>query len=254
MAQLAIPPAPRAVSLLQVPGALRRLGVTVGVGSVLVVALVVGARALSGRLSAEGDFFSHAEEVTAQVADVRLPPPEVCDSEPASLHVIYEFKGRQLAASIEADGLESEGLARGSRVLLLVDPRAPAEPREALRARRRAGAQPLGWAALTLGVGLVMVLAAFELRRAFRRELDPLRRGMLVWLTPPPELPPSRGEVIFPASYWRDDVAQQVTARARPGRAPVRNGEKLLAALLPSEPRWVRVIDEDLARALGWYR
>ena len=51
-----------------------------------------------------------------------------------------------------------------------------------------------------------------------------------------------------------DDQKLEVTARGRPGRRPVRNGEKVLAAVVPSEPTWVRVVDEDLARTLGWYR
>ena len=29
--------------------------------------------------------------------------------------------------------------------------------------------------------------------------------------------------------------------------------EKLLAAVVPSRPTWVRVIDEDLAHQLGWF-
>jgi hypothetical protein len=34
----------------------------------------------------------------------------------------------------------------------------------------------------------------------------------------------------------------------------VRNGSKVLAAVVPREPDWARVIDEDLARTLGWIR
>jgi hypothetical protein len=34
----------------------------------------------------------------------------------------------------------------------------------------------------------------------------------------------------------------------------VRNGEKVLAAVVPTEPTWARVVDEELAKTLGWYR
>jgi hypothetical protein len=32
----------------------------------------------------------------------------------------------------------------------------------------------------------------------------------------------------------------------------VRNGEKVLAAVVPRRPTWVRIIDADLAKTLGW--
>ncbi|MFP2908384.1 DUF3592 domain-containing protein, partial [Pyxidicoccus sp. 3LFB2] len=50
------------------------------------------------------------------------------------------------------------------------------------------------------------------------------------------------------------DVKHAVRARVRPGRAPVRNGEKVLAAVVPRQPGWARVIDQDLAKELGWVR
>jgi hypothetical protein len=82
----------------------------------------------------------------------------------------------------------------------------------------------------------------------------PLRTGAIVWLTPKGPLPDARGgEVVFPASYYRDDVLFEVTARGAAG-SWVKNGEKVLAALVPGEATWVRVIDEALARRLGWFR
>jgi hypothetical protein len=172
----------------------------------------------------------------------------------AKLTVLYPWEGRSLTASgVEADADEVEGLGKGAAVLLLVDPQDPSHPREASRARGRAGFKLLGWGGVALGLLVGALALAREARRAVRRELEPLRKGMLVWLTPGEELPRTREELVFNASYWRDDVEQKVRARARPGRAPVRNGDKLLAAVLPSEPSWVRVVDEDLAKALGWF-
>ena len=60
--------------------------------------------------------------------------------------------------------------------------------------------------------------------------------------------------MFFPANYWKQDRKHTVHARLRPGRAPVRNGEKVLAAVLSSLPDQARVIDEELARVLGWVR
>jgi len=100
---------------------------------------------------------------------------------------------------------------------------------------------------------VLALLLLLEGRRALLRELNPLRHGMLVWLTPNAPLPETKQETVFAAHYYRQDVKYEVQARARPGRAPVRNGEKVLAAVVPSRPTWVRVIDEDLAKTLGWY-
>ena len=150
------------------------------------------------------------------------------------------------------DALRGETLGKGSRVELLVSPDDVTHPREAQYARAQLLRSSLPWG-LALGGALAVGLFWRELRRALRRELAPLRVGMLVWLTPDGPLPATRRELVFSGSYWKDDVKFEVRARARPGRAPVRNADKLLAAVLPAEPSWVRVIDEDLARALGWF-
>lgn len=253
--QLAIPSAPRPVRLSQVPGALRRVAIVSSVAAVAtLVAGAFAARANAG-LAAERAFLEVAQEVTGQVGEVTLPPLERRLETPAKLRVVYRFDGRELAASgLELDAVEAEKLFQGAKVALLVDPARPSKPQAAEWIRGRVGWVWLG----TLAVGLLVLVGAglvtWELRRALRRELAPLRLGALVWLTPDGELPETRDELRFPAHYFRDDVKHAVTATGRPGRRPVRNGEKVLAAVVPSESTWVRVIDEDLAKTLGWYR
>jgi hypothetical protein len=253
--QLAIPSAPRPVHLGQVPGALRRV-VIVAVSALALSGFAWGlaARAQAG-LSAERAFLEAAEEVAGQVGDVTLPPLERRLETPARLRVVYRYGGKELAASgLELDSIEAEKLFQGAKVALLVDPVAPMKPQAAAWVRGRVGWVWLG----TLGVGVLVLLGAglvtWELRRAIRREVAPLRLGALVWLTPEGPLPETKDELRFPAHYFRDDVKHAVTATGRPGRRPVRNGEKVLAAVVPAEPTWVRVIDEDLAQTLGWYR
>lgn len=253
--QLAIPSAPRPVKLSQVPGAFVRVGVVAAIALVVTALLwALGARAQVWR-SKERDFLENAIEVKGTVAEVALPPFEDRQTKPATLRVLYELDGKERAAGgVKMDALEAEGIGTGAKLLLLVDPRAPGAPREARYARGRGGLASLAGAGLGLGLLLTLAAVAWELRRAIRREVAPLRVGALVWLTLDAELPDTRAELVFPAHYFRDGVKHAVTARGRPGRAPVRNGEKVLAAVLPSQPSWVRVIDEELARTLGWYR
>lgn len=253
--QLAIPSTPRPVRLSQIPGALRRVALVGGaaVGLTLVVWLVA-ARAQSS-LSAEREFLERAQEVKGQVTEVVLPPLDSRLETPARLRVIYRVGGKDFAASgVQANGVEAEKLFAGARVDLLVDPAAPSRAQLAQWVRGRVGLVWLGSLIVGLGLLLGAGLVAFELRRAIRREVAPLRVGALVWLTPDEPLGESKEELRFAAHYFRDDVKQSVTARGRPGRRPVRNGEKVLAAVAPREPSWVRVVDEDLARVLGWYR
>lgn len=252
--RLGIPPPPRPVSLAQVPGALARLAVAGAAGLAAAGALgLLGSTAGRG-LSKERDFFERAVEVQGQLTQLELPPVEQRDLQVARLTVIYPWEGKSFSASqVEADANQVEGLGRGARVTLLVDPAQPSKPREKALARSRAGLQWFAWGGVGLGLVVAGLVLAREARRAVRRELEPLRRGLLVWLTPAGELPATRRELVFKASYWREDQEHQVQARARPGRAPVRNGPKLLAAVVPSEPTWARVIDEDLARTLGWF-
>jgi hypothetical protein len=253
--QFAIPHAPRRVRFTQVPGAVGRLVRTLLVGLVLMAAAGALA-AVGGRFFLrERAFLARAQEVEGLVAGLTLPPMEKRVDAEATLEVLYSMNGRQHSVSGVRTAAEyAEGLGHGAQVLLLVDPDQPDRPREARFVREQAGAiQLMPWG---LGLGALGAVALFlrELRRTLRAEVDPLRVGALVWLTPDGPLPETRREIVFPASYYRQDVKHAVRARARPGRAPVRNGEKLLAAVVPREPEQVRVIDEDLARTLGWIR
>jgi hypothetical protein len=253
--QLAIPPTPRAVTLAQVPGALGRVGATVAVAMVLVAASSFGGRWLGQRLSNEREFFERADEVTGYVISVTLPPVVEREGAVGTFSAVYVVGHKRHSASgLEVDAIAGEELAKGAKVSLLVDPENVEHPREANLMRQRAGVLPFAQGGVALGLLVGFAGVFWELRRAFRRELEPLRNGMLVWLTPPGELPKTRTELVFPAHYYREDVRVDVTARVRPGRAPVRKDEKLLAAVIPSQPTWVRVIDEGLAKTLGWYR
>lgn len=252
--QLAIPKAPRKVKLRQVPGALQRLAVVAAIAAAVAgVIALIGLKA--GRwLGAEGQFFARAVEVPAKVSRVSLPKFEERGSKPAQLTVLYSFGDEDRSVSgVLADAERAEGLGPGADVTLLVDPRAPESPREAEYARASQGLSKFGPAGVGLGLLVALLLVGLELRRAVRSELAPLTNGMLVWLTCEGRLPDTRAETTFDAHYFQQDVKHAVRARARPGRAPVKNGEKVLAAVVPSRPTWVRVIDEDLARRLGWY-
>ncbi len=253
--QFAIPHAPRRVRFTQVPGAVGRLLRTLLLGLVFMAVLGTGA-AFAGRFFVkERGFLDRAREVEGLVAYVTLPPLEKRLEAEATLEVLYTLDAVQHSVSgIRTSAEYAEGLGHGAKVTLLVDPSQPDRPREARFTRERSGAVNLvPWG---LGLGALGALALFlrELRRTIRAELEPLRLGALVWLTPDGPLPETRREVIFPATYFRQDVKHSVRARARPGRAPERNGEKVLAAVVPREPDWARVIDEDLARTLGWIR
>lgn len=253
--QLAIPSAPRPVKLSQVPGALVRVGVVGGGALVLTVIAFVVASRLQAPLAAQRAFLDAAVEVKGKVAEVTLPPLEQRIQTPARLRVVYQHQGRDYSSSsVLTDGVEAEKLFAGAPITLLIDPALPMQAQEREYARARGGWGWLGSAIVGLGLLLAAGLMTFELRRAVRREIAPLRVGALVWLTPDAQLPDTKDELRFPAHYFRNDQKLEVTARGRPGRRPVRNGEKVLAAVVPSEPTWVRVVDEDLARTLGWYR
>ncbi|WP_426752304.1 DUF3592 domain-containing protein [Myxococcus sp. Y35] len=253
--QLAIPHAPRQVQLKQVPGAVGRLVRGALLGLLAVAVLGAGAGWAGRYFVEEQGFASRASEVEGLVVASRLPPPEDRDGGEGTLEVLYTFDTVEHSVSgVRTFAEYAEGLGRGARVTLLVDPAMPDRPREAGFARSRAlrvGLLPWG---IGLGVLVAVGLFVWELRRLWRSEVEPLRLGALVWLTPDGPLPESRGEVSFPAHYFRQDVKHEVRARVRPGRAPVRNGEKVLAAVVPRQPGWARVIDQDLAGVLGWLR
>ena len=253
--QLAIPQAHRRVPLSKVPGAIARLVRVAAVGLGLMAMLGAGAGALGRFVVEEQDFLSRAQELEGQLAALTLPPRGEREGAEATLEVLYAVgEVRYSASGVRTHAEYAEGLGPGARVLLLVDPRVPDRPREAGYVRSRA--KTLGLVPWGLGLGALVGVGLFvrELRRTLRAELEPLRKGMLVWLTPDGPLPESRREVLFPASYWKQDKQHPVRARLRPGRAPVRNGDKVLAAVLSSLPGQARVIDEELARTLGWVR
>jgi hypothetical protein len=253
--RLAIPNAPRKVSLRQVPGALLRLWVVAVFGVILAGAISWASVRAGSYASTEQAFFADAVEVPAKVTQVLLPPFNQRSGGLARLSVIYQWpEGVDRSATAIVTSAEfAEGIGVGADVKLLLSPRDPDHPREGGYERDREGLHRFVPVGVGLGVLLALGWFGFELKRAVQRELAPLRNGMIVWLTPDSELPETKAETKFPASYYRQDVKIAVTARARPGRAPVRNGEKLLAAVVPSQPTWVRVIDEDLAHHLGWF-
>ena len=250
--RFAIPSAPRTVAFGQVPGAARRLVVSVAVALGLATGAGLGARAGARFVWGERRFAGRADHVSGLVRAVKRPPPDASDRT-ALVDVLYTWDDRQFSATgvtvLAADALL---LGPGRKVELWVDPTAPQSPREAHYAQTQLGAVdllPYGMGAgLLLGVGGVL----WQLRRIYRSEVAPLRTGMLVWLTPAHALPQTMKETVFDASYYQKDVQHQVRARGRPGRAPVKKGDQVLAAVVPKHPRWVRVIDEDLARSLGW--
>lgn len=253
--QLAIPHAPRKVRLTQVPGAVGRLvrGVVLGLAA---MALFGTGATWAGRFFVEEQgFAARAEEIEGLVVATRLPPPDARDGAEGALEVLYTFHDAEHSVSgVRTYAEYAEGLGHGAKVKLLVDPAVPDRPREAGFARARAtrvGLLPWG---LGLGALVAVGLFAWETRRLWRAEVEPLRLGALVWLTPDGPLPETRNEVSFPAHYFRQDVKHEVRARVRPGRAPVRNGDRVLAAVVPRQPGWARVIDQDLAKVLGWVR
>ncbi|MDQ3263969.1 MAG: DUF3592 domain-containing protein [Myxococcota bacterium] len=249
--QFRIPHPPRQVRLTQIPGALSRLARAAAVGLLLVGLLASAGRAAADLWVRERRFLARAEAVPGVVSQLRYAAAE---GERASIDVLYEYGGVQRTGSrIPLTAEDARTLRHGMEVELLVDPSAPDHPREARLAREEG--RSLDWLPYGLGLGLFFALAAvgWELRRTLRSDLMPLRQGLLVWLTPDGALPETRNEIVFAASYYREDVKYPVRARIRPGRAPVRNGEKVLAAVVPSQPHWARVIDEDLSKTLGWW-
>lgn len=253
--QFAIPHAPRAVKLSQVPGAVKRLSFFLAAAVALAVTLGLIARSLSASFAADVARLRRSQKITGTFRDARLPPVDKREGAVATMSVLYTFEEKAYSAShVEVMALDAEGLGEGAPVPLYVDPEDPDHPSEVRLLEARAARADLLPYGLAVGLLLGLGLFGFELLRTFRRELDPLRKGALVWLTPDEKLPETMKEVVFKGHYFRDDQKHEVTARGRPGRAPVRNGEKVLAAVVPNKPSWVRVVDEDLAKTLGWMR
>ena len=251
--QLRIPHAPRPVTLAQIPGARKRLLVVAALGFVGVVALGFVGQVLGALVISEQRFLTRAQRIEGTVMSVQLPPFEERDHADAKLSVLYELRGvRHSATGIPINAFEAEAIGKGAAIRLLVDPADPDHPREerhALRAAQRTSLLPFGF---LLGVLLAMAALILEARRTVKSDLEPIKHGALVWLTPDRPLPERGRTTVIDASYFRDDKKHQVRARFAPRRAPVRNGEKVLAAIVPNRPTWARVVDEELAARLGW--
>ena len=248
--QLAIPHAPRPASLRQVPGAVRRVAVVAAVCVAFVTLAGVIARGAMRWVTDDARFASRAETISGTLVKV----DGSSRSEVQAVSVIYRFQERQHSAVVEMETLAARALGKGAAVSLLIDPAQPDRPRERGTVEARATRGSL--VAPVVGISLVAaaLFLAREIRRALRREVEPLRTGLLVWLTPDAPLPETKAPISFQAHYFRDDVKHAVIARADGRRRPVRNGDKVLAAVAPREPTWVRVVDEEVAQSLGWYR
>src|SRR5688500_18100344 len=203
--RLAIPNVPRKVSLLQVPGAVARLSVVAALGVMLVGVLGLLSSKAGGWLSKEQRFFAEAVAVEAKVTRVVLPPPGEREGGVARLSVIYAWPEGfdRSAAGVATSATFAEGIGVGAVVTLLVDPKDPDHPRERGYERDREGLQRFVPFGVGLGVLIALGLFGFELKRSVKSELDPLRSGMLVWLTPDEPLPETKSEMVFSASYYR---------------------------------------------------
>ena len=244
--QLAIPQAPRRVRLRQIPGGLGRVALIAAAMLALVAGGCWAAARWARAVGREEDFLARAQEVDAQVRDVQMPKGE--GEELAHIGVLYEFDGLQrVGTALPIWVQDAREIRWGSPVRILVDAADPDAPREARLARSKAPGLRSQRIALWALVGIFAAAACAVVALAFRREVLPFRRGALVWLTPDGPLPWGGA---FKASYLRGDVRHAVRA----GRAPVLNGEKVLAAVAPGRGKRAKVIDEQMARAFGWWK
>ncbi len=248
--QLAIPQAPRRVRLSQIPGGLARVGLV----AAAMLALVAGAGFAAARwaraVGREEGFLARAQEVDAQVRDLQMPRGE--GEELARVDVLYELGGLQrVGTGLPLFVQDAQEIRWGSPLRILVDPANPDAPRELRLARSKAPGLRAQRIALWTLVGIFAAAACAVVVLAFRREVLPFRKGALVWLTPDKLLPWGGA---FKASYLREDVRHAVRASVRAGKAPVLNGEKVLAAVAPGRGRRAKVIDEEMARAFGWWK
>ena len=249
--QLQLPHPPRKVRLGQIPGAWLRVGLA-ALGALVLLA-VIGALCLTLYRRADRDlsFVAKAQEVEGTVSDVRLAKK---GREVASFDVLYDFAGlRRAGSAVETFPDYAATLSRGSKVKLLLDGGDPDAPRDAAYAREKARQWDFAPYTVAVAIAAALVLAVWMVARAAKAELDPIRTGLIVWLTVEGQLPERGDRPVVRGSYYREDVKKDVRARIRPGRALVRNGDKVLAAVAPGRPNGALVVDEDLARALGWF-
>ncbi len=238
------------MKLRQVPGAVRRVGLVALLALLGVTTLTAVAWGATRWLTDDARFLREAALVDGTVVTVE---PDRGRAR-TQVQVIYRFEERQHTASVAMDSERARGVGKGARLELLVAKAAPDQPREKGTTEAGATSGPMLGVVLAIALLAAVLVVARELRRAMRREVEPLRTGLLVWLTPNTELDDRPGERSFPAYFYRDDRRHDVTARFNGSRKPVRNGARLLAAVAPREPTWVRVVDEEVAQALGWYR
>jgi hypothetical protein len=229
---------------------MQRVGRVAGLASFGVVALTALAWGLTRWITDDARFLRDAAAVEGTVVSVE----PARDRAQTPVQVIYRFAERQHTASVFVESERASGLGKGAKLELLVRAAEPERARERLTTEASARQGPFLGTVLLVAIVAALLVVVREVRRAMRREVEPLRTGLLVWLTPNEALGERRGEFAFPAHFYRDDRRVDVTARLNGSRRPVRNGEKLLAAVAPREPGWVRVVDEEVARSLGWYR
>ncbi|MDX2010852.1 MAG: DUF3592 domain-containing protein [Myxococcaceae bacterium] len=229
---------------------MRRVGLVAAVALAGVAGLTALAWAATRWLTDDARFLREATAVDGAV--VLVEPDRGRARTP--VQVIYRFEERQHTASVLVESERARGIGKGARLELLVMGAAPDQPREKGTTEAGATSGPMLGAVVAVALIAAVLVVARELRRAMRREVEPLRTGLLVWLTPNAALAEQPGERSFAAHFYRDDRRHDVTARCNGSRRPVRNGDKLLAAVAPREPTWVRVVDEEVAQSLGWYR
>ncbi len=245
--QLLIPHAPRAVRLSQVPGARARVA---GAAVLCLLALAVAGVALARTqrwISTERAFAERGLALPGAVTSL-----DVGEDGRPRVGVAYELDGHPQSASGLSLGTQTAAPLVGGKVSLRVLPEAPSRPREQGFAEEAAARVEGGPYAVALLGAILAAVAGLSLIRSVRREVLPLRRGSLVWLTPDRPLPETTGTRVVRASYFRDDLKQAVRARVRPSKLPVRKEEKVLAAVLDGHLDWGVVIDEELLVRLGW--
>jgi hypothetical protein len=245
--KLALPAAPRKVRLGQVPGARVRIGAAVALLLLAAGLFAAAERRALTRARAERAAFARRVAVEGRVLQARL------DGEAAVADVLYEVDGRGYSARGIAVRVEGRPLGHGARLALSVDPAAPDAPLEARFAAREAARIGLPLWGLSGAGGLLLLFLLGWTVALIRREPRALRSGLLVWATPAdPQAPLRFGRLR--GRYFLRDVEFDLCARARRGRGLVRNGEKVLAAVVPGRPRQAWVVDEALAASLGWTR
>lgn len=253
MARLAIPSAPRRVRLTQVPGAVRRLAGRAVVGAMVAATVGFGGSAVLARTSDRDRFYRRAVAIEGVVFAIRLPPAGQREGGTAAVDVLHQWRGRQESvASLSIPAELAEGLGPGAHLMLLLDPELPSHVEVRAQAEAVKSREALWPWVAGAALAVALALAISELLRTIRSDLQPLRVGALVWLTPSEPLPETHREVLFTGTYRERDAVKTDQARVRPGLHPVRNGEKVLAAVLSTRPKWGRVVDEELAKALGW--